>query len=261
MLRVTQITLPASPLGTPFNTEVDRLREFVRLASEDGIRLSIKTEGGHLTEDPHTAVELCQAVRGLGLTLDPSYYMLGPNAGRSYDQVFPYVYHTHLRDSTSQSLQVQVGLGELDYTRLINQLKRRWYNRALSIEILPTTENVGRATAGTSQTANAARHAAVALRFVELLAGLRRNRTDCRTVRSVRCFPFLPAAGLCACAGSAPAAGFFLGFFLFGPGLQRLERQAHTLALSTSTSSTWAMTTWWTSERRRGDGPACDRAR
>jgi sugar phosphate isomerase/epimerase len=143
MLRVTQITLPASPLGTPFNTEVDRLREFVRLASEDGIRLSIKTEGGHLTEDPHTAVELCQAVRGLGLTLDPSHYMLGPNAGRSYDQVFPYVYHTHLRDSTSQSLQVQVGLGELDYTRLINQLKRRSYNRALSIDILPTGENVG----------------------------------------------------------------------------------------------------------------------
>jgi sugar phosphate isomerase/epimerase len=141
LMRVTQITLPASPLGTPFNTEVDRLREFVRIASEDGIRLSIKTEAGHLTEDPHTAVELCQAVRGLGITLDPSYYMIGANAGKSYDQVFPYVYHTHLRDSTSQNLQVQVGLGELDYTRLINQLKRRGYNRALSIELLPTAEN------------------------------------------------------------------------------------------------------------------------
>ena len=46
MMRVTQITIPASPLGTPFNTEVDRLRDFVRLASADGIRLSIKTEVG-----------------------------------------------------------------------------------------------------------------------------------------------------------------------------------------------------------------------
>jgi sugar phosphate isomerase/epimerase len=143
MLRITQITIPASPLGTPFNTEVDRLREFVRLTSADGIRLSIKTEAGFLTEDPHTAVELCQAVRGLGLTLDPSYYMIGNNAGRSYDQVFPYVYHTHLRDSTSQSLQVQVGLGELDYTRLINQLKRQGYSRALSVDILPSPENAG----------------------------------------------------------------------------------------------------------------------
>ncbi len=142
LMRITQITIPASPLGTPFNTEVDRLREFVRLTSADGIRLSIKTEAGHLTEDPHTAVELCQAVRGLGLTLDPSYYMVGNHAGRSYDQVFPYVYHTHLRDSTSQSLQVQVGLGELDYTRLINQLKRQGYSRALSVDLLPTAENV-----------------------------------------------------------------------------------------------------------------------
>jgi sugar phosphate isomerase/epimerase len=146
LMRVTQITIPASPLGTPFNTEVDRLREFVRLASTDGIRLSIKTEVGHLTEDPDTAVELCQAVRGLGITLDPSYYICGPNAGRSYDQVFPYVYHVHLRDSTATNLQVQVGLGELDYTRLISQLKRQSYNRALSVEILPTPENVeGRA--------------------------------------------------------------------------------------------------------------------
>ena len=87
--------------------------------------------------------------------------MLGPNAGRSYDQVFPYVYHTHLRDSTSQSLQVQVGLGELDYTRLINQLKRRSYNRALSIDILPTAENARRAAARASQAADAAGYAAL----------------------------------------------------------------------------------------------------
>ncbi len=160
LLRITQITLPASPLGTPFNTEVDRLREFVRLTSEDGIRLSIKTEAGHLTEDPHTAVELCQAVRGLGITLDPSYYMLGPNAGRSYDQVFPYVYHTHLRDSTSQSLQVQVGLGELDYTRLINQLKRRSYNRAPFDRDSADRREPRRAAAGASQAADAARYAA-----------------------------------------------------------------------------------------------------
>ena len=51
------------------------------------------------------------------------------------------MYHTHLRDSTSQSLQVQVGLGELDYTRLINQLKRQGYTRALSVDILPFPEN------------------------------------------------------------------------------------------------------------------------
>ena len=137
LLRVTQITIPASPLGTPFNAEIDRLREFLRIANADGIRLSIKTKTGHLTEDPHTAVELCQAVRGIGLTLDPSYYVCGPNREASYDQVFPYVYHLHLRDTTADNLQVQIGLGQIDYTRLITLLQRENYNRALSVELYP----------------------------------------------------------------------------------------------------------------------------
>src|SRR5262245_59520409 len=59
-LIVAQITRPASRLGTPFNSEIDRLREFCRVASQDGIRVSIKTRVGHLTEDPDTAVELCE---------------------------------------------------------------------------------------------------------------------------------------------------------------------------------------------------------
>ena len=136
-LRIAQITLPASKLGTPFNSEIDRLRDLLRIASQDGILVSIKTKTGHLTEDPHTAVELCQAARGLGLTLDPSYYVCGPHRGGNYDQVFPYVHHVHLRDTNPDQLQVPVGLGQTDYSRLISQLERVKYTRALSVEILP----------------------------------------------------------------------------------------------------------------------------
>ena len=74
-LRVTQISVPSSPLGTPFNSEIDRLKELVRVAGEEGVRVSIRTERGRLSEDLHNAVELCEAVRGLGLTFDPSYYV------------------------------------------------------------------------------------------------------------------------------------------------------------------------------------------
>ena len=136
-LKVAQITLPASRLGTPFNSEIDRLREFLKVASEDGILISIKTKTGHLTEDPDTAIELCQAAPGVGLTLDPSYYLCGPHRGGIYDQVYPYVYHTHLRDTLPTEIQVSVGLGEVDYSRIIGQLRRYNYSRALSVEILP----------------------------------------------------------------------------------------------------------------------------
>lgn len=135
-LRITQLTLPASPLGTPFNEEIDRLREFLGIAAADGVRLSIETKTGQTTEDPQTAVEVCQSVKGLGLTLDPSYYICGPHGGGSFDQVYPYVTHVHLRDTSLRELQVNVGLGEVDYTRMISQLRRENYRRALSVDLL-----------------------------------------------------------------------------------------------------------------------------
>ena len=136
-LKVAQITLAASKLGTPFNAEIDRLREYLKIASEDAIRVSIKTKTGHLTEDPNTAIELCQATPGVGLTLDPSYFICGPHRGGNFDQVYPYVFHVHLRDTTSDTLQVPMGLGQIDYNRITSQLERVKYHGALSVEVLP----------------------------------------------------------------------------------------------------------------------------
>ncbi|MFN0199297.1 MAG: sugar phosphate isomerase/epimerase family protein [Planctomycetaceae bacterium] len=136
-MKITQITAAASPLWTPFNSEIDRLRNFIKITNQNGIRLSLKTMAGKLTEDPHTAVELCQSVPGLGITLDPSYFMCGPYKNQSYDHVFPYVYHVHLRDSKPGEFQMPIGLGDLDYSRLITFLQKQGYNRALSVEILP----------------------------------------------------------------------------------------------------------------------------
>jgi sugar phosphate isomerase/epimerase len=136
-LKVAQITLAASKLGTPFNSEIDRLRDYLKIGSEDAIRVSIKTKTGHLTEDPNTAIELCQAAPGVGLTLDPSYFICGPHRNGNFDQVYPYVFHVHLRDTTTDSLQVPMGLGQVDYNRITSQLERVKYHGALSVEVLP----------------------------------------------------------------------------------------------------------------------------
>lgn len=137
LMKITQITLPAAQLGTPFNEEIDRLRNRITTANSSGIRLSLKTKTGHLTEDPQTAVELCQSVPGLGITLDVSYFHCGRYSNQSYDAVFPYVYHVQLRDSSPKELQVPVGLGDIDYGRIVAQLRRQNYTRALSVEVLP----------------------------------------------------------------------------------------------------------------------------
>jgi sugar phosphate isomerase/epimerase len=135
--KVVSITVPSAELGTPFNGEVERLRELVSIASTDGILVSIKSEVGRMSQDPDTAVVMCNNVKGLGITLDPSHYICGPHKGGNYDQVLKYVTHVRLRDTSRTNLQVRVGQGEVEYGRLISQLARFSYNRALCAHIVP----------------------------------------------------------------------------------------------------------------------------
>ena len=95
------------------------------------------TRIGTLTEHPDAAVQLCQRVPGLGLTLDPSHYIAGPHQGEPFDQVFPYVRHVHLRDTgrSPGHFQVRVGQGEVEYGRIVAQLSRYNYNRLLTVDI------------------------------------------------------------------------------------------------------------------------------
>jgi sugar phosphate isomerase/epimerase len=134
---VPLVTLRAADSGTAIDTEVERLTGLVRLALADGIQVALSTLMGTLTEDPDTAVILCERVEGLGLTLDPSHYLAGPHQGQNYDQVFPYVSHVHLRDTGKgpDQFQVRVGQGEIEYGRIISHLARHNYDRALTVDI------------------------------------------------------------------------------------------------------------------------------
>ena len=137
--RIVQITILASPKGTPFNTEIDRLRERYAICHHEAIRLSILTKSGTLTEDPHTAVELCQSVKGLGITLDPSYYICSQGSQVNFDLIFPDALHLHLRDTSATELQVLGGLGEVDYNHIVQMLRQTGYQRSLSVDLLPRT--------------------------------------------------------------------------------------------------------------------------
>jgi len=143
--KVVTLVVPSSELGTPFNEEVERLRRLVDVAALEGARVGMLTTIGCLTEDPDTAVVLCDNVKGLGLTLDPSHYVCGPHSRRSTSKLMKYVFHVHLRDSTKDALQVRIGQGEIEYGRLINQLRKVHYNRALSVHLdtLPDVDHTG----------------------------------------------------------------------------------------------------------------------
>ena len=131
--KVVHLTVPSGELGTPFNEEVERLRKLVAIAQLEGVVVSIRSYKGCLSEDPDTVAVLCDNVEGLGLTLDPSHYICGPHAGRSIDKLMKYVYHVHLRDTSKDELQVRIGQGEVEYGRLVSQLRKVDYRRALCV--------------------------------------------------------------------------------------------------------------------------------
>lgn len=131
------ICVPAPAAVQEVAPAIARLNDQVKVASSEGVILTIETKIGTLAETPEGAIDLCQQVPGLGLTLDPSDYLVGPARGRSFDHVFPFVKHVRLRDTgaTPNEFQVRVGQGQVDYGRIINQLERQRYDRLLTVDI------------------------------------------------------------------------------------------------------------------------------
>jgi len=139
-IKVVTVVVRSAELGTPFNAEVERLREMAAIASVEGVRVGLLTEVDRMTHDPDTAVVLCDSVNGLGITLEPSHFIFGSHAGGPFEQVMKYVYHVRLRDTSKERLQVRVGQGEVEYGRLINQLIKVGYDRALCVDLGPLPE-------------------------------------------------------------------------------------------------------------------------
>jgi sugar phosphate isomerase/epimerase len=134
---VPLLTLAPAPTAVPLDAEVQRLTRLAGLADAEGILLTVGTLMGTHAETPDGAVELCERVPGLGLTLDPSHFTAGVHQGKNYDAVFPHVRHVHLRDTGKgpNQFQVRVGQGEVEYGRIVSHLARHHYERSLTVDI------------------------------------------------------------------------------------------------------------------------------
>lgn len=142
-LNVAVLTIHAAPTDTPIADEIKRLTPLVTSTMSEGLVLALLTHSETLTGDPKVAVELCQAIPGLGLTLDPSHFLQGASPTPDFDVVFPHVQNVHLRD-TGQApgeFQVRVGQGQIEYARIVAMLQRHGYNRSLTVSIIDRPDN------------------------------------------------------------------------------------------------------------------------
>jgi len=135
---VVILVVESSELGTPFNGEIERLRKLVSIASGAGQVVGVKTQSDRMTQDAETTASLCRNVPGLGVTLDPSYFIYGHGKKQaSWDPILQYVCHAHLRDTKPDTFQVRIGQGNVEYGKLVAQLQRFNFNRALCAHMPP----------------------------------------------------------------------------------------------------------------------------
>ena len=135
--KIVVMTVHSAVPGTPFNEEIDRLRELVKIGVYHGVVIGIATEAGRITETPETAVSLCKHVNGLGVTLDPSHYTYNLSKPKDFEAILPYIYHVRLRDTTQKHFQTRIGQGVVEFGRLVVQLNKVEYRRALCVDIAP----------------------------------------------------------------------------------------------------------------------------
>ena len=136
-LGVVTMVVESSELGTPFNGEIERLRKLVAIAAGLGLVVGVKTAAGRMTQDAETTASLCRNVPGLGVTLDPSHFIFGHKKPASWESILKYVCHVHLRDTKPDVLQVRIGQGSVEYSKIVLQLERLGYKRALCVHLPP----------------------------------------------------------------------------------------------------------------------------
>jgi sugar phosphate isomerase/epimerase len=139
--KIVTLTVPSGEHGTPFNEEVERYKDLVKIAEKHGVRVAMRSKVGNISADPDTVSVICGHVNGLGLSMDPSHYHFGqPPETTHYEKLMGYVHNVYLRDSTPDNLQVRVGQGIIEYGKLINLLRKAGYDRALCVDIQPDPE-------------------------------------------------------------------------------------------------------------------------
>jgi sugar phosphate isomerase/epimerase len=141
VLAVPVLSLPAAEIGSDFNLEIKRLTTLTRIAEAEGVILTVPTDSTMVTADPLGARELCKRVSGLGLTYDPTHYLMNPHVEQTHEYLYPFVHHIRLRDSKPNRYQVRIGQGEFEYSRMITLLEREGYSRVLCVDMVREFED------------------------------------------------------------------------------------------------------------------------
>jgi sugar phosphate isomerase/epimerase len=137
-LKAPLINVMAPPAKSDRADMIAKLKVIHKIAADHGIKLTLETHMGQMTEIPADAEKICKEIPGLGLTLDPSHYYAGPNQGKSFDNLYPYVMNTGFRAGgmTPKTIQMPWGQGPIDFAAVVRKLEAGGYKGYYVVEYL-----------------------------------------------------------------------------------------------------------------------------
>lgn len=137
-LHAPLVNIMAPPNKADKQEMAEKLKAVQKIAARHNVKLTLETHAGQLTEHPADAVWLCEQAKGVGLTLDPSHYYAGPNQGKDFKVVYPYVAGTGLRAGGMSWATVQIpwGEGPIDFAAIIRDLEAQGYQGFYVVEYI-----------------------------------------------------------------------------------------------------------------------------
>ena len=127
---------PGLSAESAFTRGRDQLVPLVEHAATRGVRLRIEPHVESVTWSPELALRMLDEVPGLSLTVDHSHFVFH---GMTYEQIavmHPYGTHWHARQAALGKLQTGFDDGEIDFARIVSDLKAADYNGIIALEVV-----------------------------------------------------------------------------------------------------------------------------
>jgi sugar phosphate isomerase/epimerase len=125
---------------------VNSFNELVPIAAAHGLGLNVETDVDSCANTPEVALELCQRVPGLTLTLDHSHFICQGIAPGRAECLYPYTRHYHVRQAAPGQIVAEVDSGTIDFANIISQLEAGGYAGLYCVEYLTLSADTSAAT-------------------------------------------------------------------------------------------------------------------
>jgi sugar phosphate isomerase/epimerase len=122
-----------------FARAAEELRWAVAEGQKRGLLTRIEPHVSSVTWTPFLAVEMVQAVPGLTLTLDHSHFIFHDTPYEHIALMHPYGTHWHARQAKPGDICVPTSAGQIDFRRIVADLKTRGYEGTICLEFTPGT--------------------------------------------------------------------------------------------------------------------------